>query len=90
MLDIQYIRENLDKVKKVVSDKQLDPTLVDNLIEIDIKRRTLIQEIELVRSERNLAAKDKNIEKGKEIKEKLQELEPKLNGLEEEFKSLLW
>lgn len=90
MLDIQYIRENADKVKKVVADKQLDASLVDQLIEVDVKRRATIQKIEEVRSERNLAAKDKNIEKGKEIKEKLQKLEPDLAEVEKEYKALLW
>lgn len=90
MLDIQYIRENADKVKKVVADKQLDASLVDQLIEVDVKRRATIQKIEEVRSERNLAAKDKNIEKGKEIKEKLQKLEPELVEVEKEYKALLW
>ena len=31
MLDIRYIRENVDKVKKATADKQLDPKLVDKV-----------------------------------------------------------
>ena len=33
MLDIKYIRENSEEVKRGVADKQLDPKLVDVVLE---------------------------------------------------------
>jgi seryl-tRNA synthetase len=85
MLDIEYIRENKEKVKKGVAAKQFDDKVVDEVLALDEKRRSLIKETEELRAERNKAAKEKNIEKGKEVKKKLQEVEPKLKQLEEDF-----
>ena len=85
MLDIQFIRENADKVKKGVVDKGFNSSVVDEVLKLDLKRRALIKEIEEIRAERNVAARDKNIAKGKEIKEKLQKLEPGLEDAEKDF-----
>ncbi|KKT48755.1 MAG: hypothetical protein UW41_C0019G0005 [Candidatus Collierbacteria bacterium GW2011_GWC2_44_18] len=32
MLDINYIRDNQESLKKAITNKQFDPTLVDKLI----------------------------------------------------------
>lgn len=90
MLDIQFIRDHTNVVKKAVEAKQSDPSIIDLLLEIDIKRRKLIQEIENVRAERNSAAREKNIEKGKLAKEKAQKLEPELVNINNEYKETLW
>ena len=42
MLDINFIRDNLDKVKKAIEAKQLDPSVVDRVLELDKKRRSFI------------------------------------------------
>lgn len=85
MLDIKLIRENIGLVKKGVANKGYDAGIIDEVLRLDIKRRELIKEIEDIRAERNIAARDKNIEKGKEIKERLQKLEPDLEKAETEF-----
>jgi seryl-tRNA synthetase len=85
MLDIQFVRDNPEKVKKGVTAKKYDPKLVDGLLKLDLKRRGLIKEIEEIRAQRNIAAKEKDIAKGKEIKEKLQKLEPSLEKVENDF-----
>lgn len=85
MLDIKFIRESTELVKKGVASKGYQPNLVDEVLNLDLKRRGLIKEIEEVRAQRNIAAKDKDIEKGKEVKEKLQKLEPDLEKIEKEF-----
>lgn len=89
MLDINYIRENTEEVKKRVATKNYDPDLVDKLLDIDEKRRLLIKEVDDLRASRNLAAKDRDIEKGKEIKQRLEELEPTLKKAEGEFEHYL-
>ena len=86
MLDIQFIRDNTDKVKKSTAAKQLDPSLVDKLLELDEKRRKLLGEIEVVRAKKNKFASEKNIEEGKKIKEELKVLEPELQKLEDEYR----
>jgi len=90
MLDIQLIRDKTEEVKNAVKNKQMNVKLVDEVLVLDLKRRALIKEIEEIRAERNIAAKEKNIEKGKEIKARLQKLEPELDRIDTEFIDALW
>src|SRR3972149_7299341 len=89
MLDIKFIRDNIDLVKKGVSNKNSDRTLVDKVLKLDEAKRGLQVEVENLRAERNKVAKEKNIEKGKEIKLKLQKKEPELEKLEKELTTIL-
>lgn len=89
MLDINLIRENTDKVKKGVTAKGYDAKIIDKILELDKKRRELLQAVETLRGERNKIAKEKNVEKGKKIKAELQKKEPELEKVEEEFKKLM-
>lgn len=95
MLDIAFIRENKDKVKKACLNKNV-PDKVDELLAIDEKRRQLIQESEKIRKERNGLMKgvfgkpsQDVIDKGKELKKKLAEIEPELKEVEEKFEQLM-
>lgn len=88
MLDINFIRENIDLVKKAVSEKGLDFD-VDKLITVANTRRDLIQQVDELRQQRNLAAKDRDIEKGKKVKEELDKLEDALRKIETEFDALM-
>jgi seryl-tRNA synthetase len=91
MLDINFIRENKDIVKKGVADKQFDPSLVDKVLDFDEKRRKLILEVENLRAKRNKIAEGKKpSEEGKKIKEELKDKEPDLDKLEKEYKELLF
>jgi len=92
MLDINFIRENKDEVKKGLQRRGvvLD---IENLLKIDEKRRSLIQEIEELRKKRNeisSMAGEKNIEEGKKIKKVLLEKEPELRETEEKMKEMLF
>lgn len=49
MLDIKLIRETPDIVKKGIARKGADTKLVDAVLEIDKKRRSIIQEVEVLR-----------------------------------------
>lgn len=89
-MDIKFIRENPEKVKKATRAKQQDPEMVDKFLVLDEERRKLLAKIEELRAQRNIAAKEKDIEKGKKIKKQLAELEPKLKELEKKFKELLF
>ena len=57
MLDIQFIRDHSDKVKQAIINKHLPPRVnvevVDRILELDEKRRTLIRETEDIRRDRN-------------------------------------
>ncbi len=90
MLDINYIRENTEKVKKTTSSKQMDSLLVDEVLKLDLKRRALLKETEELRAERNIASKNKDIEKGKDIKVRLQRLEDEYREIDKKYKEVLW
>jgi len=99
MLDVQFIRDNPEAVKKAVRDKRVGAD-VDALLAVDTKRRELLQEIESLRGEKNAvndaiksASSDEErqaaIEKGKGIKEQLEAKEPELKEVELAFQEQL-
>ena len=59
MLDIKFIRENPELVKENIRKKYQDSKLplVDEVIELDTKRRTAIAEADQLRSNRNALSK---------------------------------
>ena len=88
MLDIDFIRQNPEKVKKGVADKGYDLEIVDRVLKVDETRRQLIAEVDKFRQERNKLGK-KDVEKGKKVKEMLRRIEPDLKAVEEEFQNLM-
>lgn len=87
MLDIKFIRENSDKVQKVITAKQIDLDL-DHLLNLDKQRRELISESEAIRAEqKKLGPEDRD--QAKELKNKYQDLDIKLKELDKEFNSLM-
>lgn len=58
MLDINLIRENPEIVRKALVDRQSDPSPVDEVIKLDLKRRELLVKIESFKAERNLVSKE--------------------------------
>jgi seryl-tRNA synthetase len=86
MIDIKLLRENPEKVKQACANKQARVD-IDKVIELDKKKRELIQEIETFRSEQKKFGKDQ-IERAKELKEKIKNLEPELEKVENEFNEL--
>lgn len=96
MLDIQFIRENTQKVKDAAAAKNVAVD-IDALLEVDFKRRELLQEVEKLRKARNeTAAQMKNgqpspelIAEGKRIKETLFELESELEPTQKQYSYLL-
>ena len=90
MIDINLIRENPEEVKKAVVAKKLDVSVVDEVISLDEKRRSLIKETEDLRAQKNKYAGEKNIEEGKRVKEELKKKEPELKRIENEFRETLY
>ena len=92
MLAIDFIVANKEKVKKALKDKNREVDL-DKIIELDGKRRKLIQEVEKIRRERNKNAKvgkdEKLVKKGRELKRRLKELEAELRDIEGKLNYLL-
>ena len=103
MLDINFIREQSEIVKKACTDKNLDSKVVDDLLIIDAQRRELIQKVENLRSQSNRNAQEVKqqvgaeqkpvpelISKGKDLKRQIKALEPELKQVESSFTQLMY
>ncbi len=96
MLDVKFVRENLELVEKSTKEKGYKIN-VKEALELDDKRRGILTKVEELRRERNeTAAKMKGgkpskelIEKGKKIKEDLAVFEKKLTEIEEKLNNVL-
>lgn len=91
MLDIKFIRENIDLVKDAARKKHIDVD-VDALVSADDRRRELLQKIEEKRARQNEASgtiaattdpatRQKRIEEMSALKEELQKEEDDLKGV---------
>ncbi len=85
-MDIKFIRENPDKVKKGCSKKQVD-CQIDRILELDEKRRKFIQEVEGLKAEQNKLGKEQQTV-AKELKWKIKDLEPTLEKISQELDRL--
>jgi seryl-tRNA synthetase len=56
MLDMNFIREHPDEVKKALVKLNTDAP-IDQILELDGRRRSLLQEVEALRAERNVGSK---------------------------------
>ena len=92
MLDIKFIRQNPNLVKEGCKKKQVKVD-IDGLLELDEKRRKLLQDIEELQHQINLISAEKptkdKIEKGRKIKVKLKDLEGTFKKAKEEFNDLM-
>jgi len=92
MLDLNFIRQNKEKVLKAAKNKNREINL-DKILDLDEKRRKLIAQSQALREQRNKLAKEKptkeTIEEGKKIKLQLQEIEKELKTIEQELNTLL-
>ena len=100
MLDMKVIRENTDIIKESLKNRNSDYD-VELLLEIDEKRRELLQESEILKKEKNeqsgLIGKYKRegidasdlLSKMGEVSEKIKELDQKISEIEEKQNFLL-
>lgn len=98
MLDIQFIRNHPDIVKKACLDKRIDAD-VDRLIQIDHNLRQSTQQVESLRADRNTLSKkiqtlkspekESAIQTVKELKETLAQLEEAQEKFRLEFDTLM-
>ncbi len=98
MLDINFIKENKEIIKEAARKKRVDFD-VEELLNVDESRRSLLQEVEKLREKQNKANevisqavggdKDTAIEEMRELKEDLQTKEAKLQKIMEEWRGLM-
>ncbi|HMN19694.1 MAG TPA: serine--tRNA ligase [Candidatus Moranbacteria bacterium] len=96
MLDIKFIRENAEQVKKNCENRNVKCD-IGQLLALDRERLELLQKVEELRAEKNLlneeikTAGDKQavIEKGKTVKAQLEQIEPRSEEVSRKFQELL-
>lgn len=91
MLDIQYIREHPDIVKEAIANRNmgLEVGVVDEVLELDVKRKELLKVVEEKRARQNevtaeiaKSRTDALIAEAKELKQSLKPLEAALQEVE--------
>lgn len=58
MLDLNYVRENLDEVKNALANRNFDRGALDKFSELDAERRKIISDADAVNQLRNTASKE--------------------------------
>ncbi len=96
MLDINLIRNDPQLIKTACKNKNLNPKVVDNLLEIDEKRRSLIAKVNSLRQQKNSlnnklkAKRTKNLlDLAGKLKKRLKDLESELRKLEASYYELM-
>jgi seryl-tRNA synthetase len=100
MLDINLIREKPEIVIEGMKKRYLDASPVNEVLELDEKRRVLIQKVETLKAERNLvskeigkmkdaAARQSKIEAMRVVGEKIENFDSELHTIESKFEDLL-
>ncbi len=100
MLDIKFVRENVEIVSRMLQDRQMDMDL-QPFVQLDEKRRAILREVEELKHQRNVASDEisvlkKNkqdaasrIEEMREVSQKIKVLDQELNGIEGAFREFL-
>ncbi len=100
MLDVKELRNNFEEVKNLLGKRNKDFKL-ESFLELDKKRRELIQEVEELKSKQNSVSKQVPIlkkegkdvtqimEEMKTLSEKIKEMEPSVKELDDEIENFL-
>jgi seryl-tRNA synthetase len=99
MLDMTLIREQPDLVRKALRDRQMDPSPVDAILELDERRRGLLTEVEALKAQRNTvsreigqmkdaASRQAKIEAMRAVGDQIAALDKQVSEIEEALKSL--
>ncbi len=102
MLDINFIRQNKEVLETACLNKNLDASIISELIKMDEERRALQKKVDALRSEANANAQaikkmvasggkpsSDLVDKGKQIKLELKDLEPQEKLVNEKFLELM-
>ncbi|MCK4427385.1 MAG: serine--tRNA ligase [candidate division Zixibacteria bacterium] len=92
MLDLKFIRENVDKVKEAVKNKN-EKTDVDLILSLDEKRRSLLSEADKLKHQRNvvsekIAQMKKEKQDAKEEIERMRKVSTQIDSMDKELKEM--
>ncbi len=93
MLDLKFIRENIDQVREALASRQ-DSAPLDEILELDHQRRQKILELETFRHTRKEAARQsqmgkKNVTEARRLRDKIRTLEEETRSLDSQLEELL-
>lgn len=88
MLDIKFIRENSDLVVAAIKNKNREVDIVE-LLQVYEERKELNQKIDDLNKERNIAAANRDIEKGTALKRQVEELQDSFSVIDKKFIDLM-
>ncbi len=99
MLSLQFIRDHPDLVRESLR-KRHETAPVEEILELDVRRRQLLQQLEAMRAEQNRASaeiakvKDKatvadKIAELRQLSQRIKELEPTIKEIDERLEQLL-
>ena len=103
MLELRFIRENIDLVKTKTAKRGLATTMLDRFMEVDATRLTILGEVENLKNRRNIVSKeiallkkaggnseaDPLISEMKEANGRIKELDEQLAGVMEELQDIV-
>ncbi len=93
MLDINLIREHPEQVRDALQRRNMDAAMVDEILAVDVERRTLIGQVETLKAQRNSASKEigrmkdqaerqAKIEAMRQVGDQIAELDEKVRQIE--------
>ena len=85
MLDLKFVRENIDQIRQAIANRQ-DTAPLDEILELDQERRRKLLELESLRHQRRQAARERKT--NEEAIDEGRDLRAMIKGLEEEVRSL--
>lgn len=92
MLDMRLFREEPDRVREALVKRQMDPSAVDEILVLDERRRQLLQNVEVMRAERNAVSKEIGLMKDKESRQAkidaMRDLGDELTDIEADLKQV--
>ena len=88
MLDIKFIRENPDLVRRAVENRH-DSAPIDEILKLDAERRQGISRLDALRQERKAVSKERDQEKGRALRVEIQGLEEASRKIDEKLAELL-
>jgi len=89
VLDIALIREQPERVKATLLNRNEDPSQVDTILALDAQRRELLQKVEALRAERNRVSKEisrlRDQVKRERLIAEMRHVGDRIGGLEEQL-----
>ena len=93
MLDLKFIRDNIDLVRQAIEKRQ-DTAPLDEILRLDSERRQKTVELESLRHERKEAARERKtdqetVEEGRDLRAIIRGLEEEVRNLDKQLEELL-